>query len=483
MSEAYTNIKRGRFSLKDAETITQVKLLEQTPTLSWESSDANRATRQAALAVGEDASTSAFLLARARIAEKMIIAKNPTVKPIALRFTPPAWINAALIALAFVCGLLTDQLASEHSRINLLSLPFFGVLLWNILVYVMLFVSGLRHRPYRDFLGMRTILGILAKTLTTKQRRLAKSIRSLIEPFVMHFVARAFHLAAFAFIAGMICSVLLRGVGTAYTVGWESTWFASSPEIVYQIIALTYGVFTSFLGPMPNILDVANMRFDRLAVNAVDVSAGLWLLRMIFMLVLFVAVPRLLLALKHTLQIAKLQKNFPLDISERYYNDILRTWRSEAMSLDVLVSVNSDNQKNVESIYRFAEELGFNLSEVKTHHWDPELGEVPLTLSAQGQSQQVWALMNATTTPEHEVQGDALLQVKSKLGDKVPLLVLVDMASYIARFGDFGDRIEHRKELWRNFCQNIGLPVVFYHSGVRPDQQTCDELKLATGQA
>lgn len=70
MSEAYTNIKRGRFSLKDAETITQVKLLEQTPTLSWESSDANRATRQAALAVGEDASTSAFLLARARIAEK-----------------------------------------------------------------------------------------------------------------------------------------------------------------------------------------------------------------------------------------------------------------------------------------------------------------------------------------------------------------------------------------------------------------------------
>ena len=128
MSEAYTNIKRGRFSLKDAETITQVKLLEQTPTLSWESSDANRATRQAALAVGEDASTSAFLLARARIAEKMIIAKNPTVKPIALRFTPPAWINAALIALAFVCGLLTDQLASEHSRINLLSLPFFGVL-------------------------------------------------------------------------------------------------------------------------------------------------------------------------------------------------------------------------------------------------------------------------------------------------------------------------------------------------------------------
>lgn len=483
MSEAYKNIEQGRFSLRDVETITQAKLLEETPTLSWESSDANRATRQAALAVGEDASTAAFLVARARIVEKMIVAKNPSVKPMTLRFTPASWINWTLIGIAFLLGLLTDQLASESSRINLLSLPFFGILLWNVLVYLMLFISGLRHRESRDFLGLRAALGIMEKSLTLHNIRLAKSLTSVIQPFVMHFVARAFHLAAFAFVAGMIASVLLRGIGTAYTVGWESTWFANSPDVVYQIIALTYGVFTNFLGPMPNILDVANMRFDRLAVNAVDVSAGLWLLRMIFMLVLFVAVPRLLLALKHTLQIAKLQKNFPLDISERYYNDILRTWRSEAMSLDVLVSVNSDNQKNVESIYRFAEELGFNLSEVKTHHWDPELGEVPLTLSAQGQSQQVWALMNATTTPEHEVQGDALQQVKSKLGDKAPLLVLVDMSSYIARFGDFGDRIEHRKELWRNFCQNIGLPVVFYHSGVRPDQQTCDELKLATGQA
>ena len=482
MSEAYTNIKRGRFSLKDAETITQVKLLEQTPTLSWESSDANRATRQAALAVGEDASTSAFLLARARIAEKMIIAKNPTVKPIALRFTPPAWINAALIALAFVCGLLTDQLASEHSRINLLSLPFFGVLLWNILVYVMLFVSGLRHRPYRDFLGMRTILGILAKTLTTKQRRLAKSIGSLIEPFVMHFVARAFHLAAFAFIAGMICSVLLRGVGTAYTVGWESTWFASSPEIVYQIIALTYGVFTSFLGPMPNILDVANMRFDRLAVNSVDVSASLWILRMIFMLIIFVAIPRLLLALKHTLQINKLARDFPLDLSDRYFNDILRTWRSEEMSLDLLVSDQTDNPKNIESVYRFAEELGFNLSEVKTHHWNPESDELPLTMDAQGKSKQIWILMNATTTPEQEVQGEALRQLKAKF-DTRPLAVLIDMSSYMSRFGDFGDRTESRKELWRSFCESVGVPAVFYHSGVRPDQQTCDELRLATGQA
>ena len=151
MSEAYKTIHHGRFSLKDVETITQAKMLEETPTLSWESSDANRATRQAALAVGEDATISSFLVARARIVEKMIVAKNPSVKPIALNFTPPTWINALLIAFAFFLGLLTDQFASESSRINLLSLPFFGILLWNILVYVALFISTVRHQTFRDF--------------------------------------------------------------------------------------------------------------------------------------------------------------------------------------------------------------------------------------------------------------------------------------------------------------------------------------------
>ena len=413
----------------------------------------------------------------------MLVAKNPQVDTTTLTLTPPWWLTAGLAVIAFFAGLLTDQFSATGSRINLLSLPFFGVLLWNLLVYVMLFFSGLRHGEKRDFLGLRHLFEFLEKRITAKSIRRPKNLASLMDPLAGHFAARAFHLAALGFVLGMIASVLLRGVGTAYTVGWESTWFANSPDVVYQIIALTYGVFTNFLGPMPNILEVANMRFDRLAVNAVDISAGLWLLRMIFMLALFVAIPRLLLAVKHSLQIAKLRKDFPLDLSERYYTDILRTWRSEAMTLDVLVCANSDNPENVENVYRFAEQLGYNLSEVKTHRWDPEVGEMPLTLSVQGQSQQVWALMNATTTPEHEVQGESLLQIKSTLGDKVPLVVLVDMSAYIARFGDFADRIENRKELWKNFSETIGLPVVFYHGGIRPDQQTCDELRLATAQA
>ncbi|HIU85242.1 MAG TPA: DUF2868 domain-containing protein [Candidatus Aphodousia gallistercoris] len=481
MTGSSSSLSTGRFSLSDVEHIARARLLEQTPTLSWELSDANRATRQAAIATGESATIAAFLLARARIVEKMIAAKNPQVRTDPLRLTPPWWLTAVLAAAAFLLGLLLDQLGSTDARINLLSLPFFGVLLWNIVVYVMLFISGLRHGEKRDFLHLRAALELLEKTVIAKQIRKTQIMSAVLEPLTLHYAARAFHLAALTFVLGMIVSVLLRGVGTAYTVGWESTWFAESPEIVYQIIALVYGIFTNFLGPMPNILDVANMRFDRLAVNGYEASAGLWLMRMIVMLCFFVVIPRALLVLKHTVQIAQLKKHFPLDLDDRYYSAILRTWRTEAMNLDLLVPETQMSQPSIEGAYRLAETLGFNLSDVRTHAWNTEEATVPMTLEIKGQSQQVWLLISGTTTPEPEVQGQAIEEIKKKVG-KTPVILLVDMAAYMVRFGDFGERIENRKDLWRDFAQSVGLAVVFFHSGLQPDEKTCDELKLAAHQ-
>ena len=481
MSEPYSNVPNGKFSVTDTELVTQVKMLEQTPTLSWESSDANRATRQAALAVGEGADIATFLIARARIAKKMIEAKNPSIKASTVKLVPPAWLTWGLFAIALLAGLLTDQFASTGSRINLLSLPFFGILLWNIVVYLALFISGFREDKRRDFLGIRQSFSFLQKNILTKSLDKAKTLGQLMAPFLTEFTARAFHLAALGFVVGMIVSVLLRGIGTAYTVGWESTWLAESPEIVYQLIMVTYGFFTNFLGPMPNILEVANLRFDRLAMSGVEVSASLWLLRIIVMLCFFVVIPRLLLVFKHTIAISKLTKNYPLDLEDRYYQDILKAWRAEELNLDLMIPDTNSNQSAIETAYRLAESLGFNLAEVRNHTLDFASEEAPLTLEASGTAQQVWILMNGTTTPEHEVQGHTVELIKAKVG-KAKVLLLVDMGGYITRFGDFADRIQMRQDLWKDFAESVKVPVVFYHSGLKPDQQTQAELKKACGQ-
>ena len=481
MSEPYSNIPDGKLSVTDAELVTQVKMLEQTPTLDWESSDANRATRQASLAVGEGANIATFLVARSRIAKKMIEAKNPSIKSNAIKLVPPSWLTWALFALAFLMGLLTDQFASTGSRINLLSLPFFGILTWNIFVYLALFISGFKENNRRDFFGIRLSFSFLQKNLLTKSLDKSKALGQLMQPMLTEYSARAFHLAALGFVIGMIVSVLLRGIGTAYTVGWESTWFAESPEIVYQIIMVTYGFFTSFLGPMPNILEVANLRFDRLALSGVEVSAGLWLLRIIVMLCIFVVLPRLLLVLKHSFKIAQLKKNYPIDLGDRYFQEILKAWRAEELNLDLMIPESNSNQAAIETAYRLAESLGFNLAEVRNHTLDFSSDDAPLTLEQSGSAQQVWILMNGTTTPENEVQGHTVHLIQQKVG-KAPVVLLVDMAGYVTRFGDFADRIQTRKDLWHEFATSCNVPVVFYHSGLKPDPTTQNELKQACGQ-
>lgn len=480
MSEPYSNIPDGKFSVTDVELITQARLLEQTPSLDWESSDANRATRQASLAVGENASIASFLVARARIAKKMIEAKNPSIRSTTVKLIPPGWLTWALFGIALLLGLLTDQFASTGSRINLLSLPFFGILTWNIFVYLALFISGFKEDKRRDFFGIRVSFSFLQKNLLTKSLDKSKTLAHLMQPMLTEYSARAFHLAALGFVLGMITSVLLRGIGTAYSVGWESTWFAESPEIVYQIIMVTYGFFTSFLGPMPNILEVANLRFDRLTMSGVEVSAGLWLLRMIVMLCIFVVIPRLLLVFKHTIKIAQLKKKYPINLEDRYFQDILKAWRAEELNLDLMIPDTNNNQSAIETAYRLAESMGFNLAEVRNHTLDFAADDAPLTLDKSGSAQQIWILMNGTTTPELEVQGHTIHLIEQKVGS-APIILLVDMAGYVTRFGDFADRIQTRKDLWRDFALSCNVPVVFYHSGLKPDQVTQEELKQACG--
>lgn len=481
MSESYSNIKIGHFSVHDAELVAKAQSLEENASLDWESSDANRATRQAALAIGESATAADFLVARARIVEKMIMQKNPMLKPRALKFLAPAWLSWALFAAAFIFGLLTDQITATENRINLLAFPFFGVLIWNVLVYLCSLLSTLvRHRP-SDILGFRRLFEFIEDRFVSTDKLNSLHLRALAQPFTRHVASRAFHLAALGFVLGIIASVFLRGIGTAYVVGWESTWFAESPEVVYSIILWTYGAMTECIGPMPNILELANMRFDRMAIHGTDASASVWLLRMIVMLSIIVVIPRLLMVIYHTIQIARLKHHFPLDIEQRYFSHILRTWRAEAMTLDLLVPITNDSQATVESAYRLAEAMGFNLSEVKNHVWDLHSDDAPISLQVVSQSQQVWALMNASTTPEAEVQGAAIEAVKNRIG-KTTLVILVDMAGYMARFGDFSDRVTFRKELWKEFAEQLGVPVVFYHAGVRPDDATCTAMKDATMQ-
>lgn len=53
----------------------------------------------------------------------------------------------------------------------------------------------------------------------------------------------------------------VRGIGTAYHVGWESTWLADNPEAVHTVLNTIYG-HLPFCPPVPDVSAVAALAFD-----------------------------------------------------------------------------------------------------------------------------------------------------------------------------------------------------------------------------
>lgn len=480
MSDTPPKIQIGRFRLSDVETIQQAKLLEENPKYNWDASDANLATRQAALSVGTQASASDLLLARAAVVEKMFSKKNPSAAPRNVHLRTPKKLLWGFFIISVFSGLICDQSFSQGHQINLLSFPFFGLLIWNILIYLASLIRVFQRKRLDTF-GFKRLFEVIARRLNPTRAPLS-ILAQLTGPLATFSTARAFHLAALGFCLGLVASITLRGLGTAYIIGWESTWLAENPALVHGIITATYGLADPILGTAtPNILDIANMRFDRIAIHGSTSDSAVWLLRIMLMLFIVVILPRTLLVLGYSFKLSRLENNYPLNLNDKYFANILRFWRAEAMTLDLLIPENNDQQSTVESAYRLAQILGFNLSEVKTHRWIVNETGMPLTLEPAAHAQQIWVLLNATTTPEEEVHGQSLEVIHAYMKN-IPIILLVDLADYLIRFGDYNDRVQARQDLWKSFAKSHQLPIVFYHSGVHPDENTCEELRMLSQQ-
>ncbi len=126
----------------------------------------------------------------------------------------------ALGLVALVLGALTDYLATDGARINLLAPPLLGLLLWNLMIYVLLFAKVLHLLPSE--LPMRKTITHWFVTLSTRLPITNSIQRAYTEAWTRHalpqyklHIARALHLAAMAFACGLLLGIVIRGIGTA----------------------------------------------------------------------------------------------------------------------------------------------------------------------------------------------------------------------------------------------------------------------------
>lgn len=402
------------------------------------------AAADARLIAGKDPKEKA--LARA----KLVLSRR-SLKPSRVPTLPTGLFTGALMLCAYFLGVMTDRFSSEGAVVNLLSPALLLILFWQIALYALLLVGtiaaplGWKPKwPGRElFAALLSRLRILTVSKQTLRER--PLWLSLLTPALRSEAARAFHLAAAALGAGLLTGLAFRGIGTAYTVGWTSTWLAGHEAWLAALFSATYGLvpLELFGIPFPDAAAVAEMNLRVNAQGSPDAAA--WLLRLMGLVAIVVILPRLLLAFFAGRR-AKAARTRFVWIDEQEETTPVSTQRSVASISEgatVLTTVPAD-----ESLRRRTAALLMQ-PDVRWRTVDVWKDE-PESALASVDTETVVLLFDATATPEEEVHGHWIDAVGRRQPDAVTLLV--DLSGLEAQFGAESERLTARKALWESFA-------------------------------
>ena len=484
-------------TLQQAKLILLAKAAEQSQdaSLKWTIADTQTASLRTAHALGESATSARILSERARnvlatLSDRGVNTTVGTKAKLPMVFVP------VLILLAFVLGALTDRIASPEHLVNLLSPPFWSVILWNLGVYLVLILCmvGLFGDAQSRFsLPIRKcMMSFVEKSAFTTFKKGFKATfyadwTQVVAPLIRMHVARTLHWAAVFFALGLIVSLLVRGFGTAYWAGWESTWLSEKPETVKTFIDLTYGLIPQSLGlpPIPDLETLTQWRADRLPFLAAPVSAAPWLIRMMIMMAAVVIVPRLIFIVFNTWRMRRYAKKVVLDLDSPYYQDILSQCRQDAKlgTLGIVTSTvdradRAQRIKLVRNLWGTAAE-----SEVLSFDFNNVESSTPAAPASERKTVMLlW--LDGIETPEDDVHGVALEKAKSTYAEDLAFAVWLDMVEFNERFAATPNRTKERLYHWLDFIRQHDTKVFVLSDTADTGLSTIKELRAwAAGQS
>ncbi|MFQ7829483.1 MAG: DUF2868 domain-containing protein [Parasutterella excrementihominis] len=427
-------------------------------------SELKEVSARCAREVGEQADFKKLLLTRAEGVLELLRSKSavPFKKP---QDIPYLAIGSVLAVLAFVGGILTNEFSVTDNRINLLSPPLLGVIAWNLIIYCWIATALVFNRGKSPVGYIRRTFASAVLKLQTRgshgQEALVSFYGKWTEaelPLLRGRIAEILHFSAALFGLGLIASIGIHGWGTEYTVGWESTWLSDKPAAVLTFINLFYGMIPVnadlFNQLTPQVIE--SMKFGA----GHGQNAAPWLVQLFYIISLIVVVPRILLGLYAYAKARYIENHFPIDLDSVYYSNILRQWRGQTMLIQIIPFSYPLTDKVKDGIQKFASELHPENSRCifsEVQHENTKLPEIPA-----GEQTEVIAVFAMTSTPETEVQGRFIAELKQKaLDSKALLRVVIDTSGFLARFANTPQRIAERKKNWSNFLAPYGVSFAF----------------------
>ena len=419
----------------------------------------------------------------------MLHRRYPVLADLLDRLRWPAWLSLLLLAGAFAGGVGLSSLDNTR-RINILAFPFLGVIAWNLVVYLVLGIAGLRRvaglsgpavtPPTGRGLAAVTTrivdrpLRALARKTAEVDATLGRAVETFVgewgrffAPVIAARSRRLLHLGSAAVALGLIVGLYFRGIVFRYEAGWESTFLG--PSQVRDVLGVVFGPASRWSGvALPASTEaVAALRWDAAGGGG---DAAPWIHLIALTLSIYVVIPRLAIAAAAWLNELRLTglAGLPAPLAgyaRRVFGAPGRGLRSAVAA--VTPYAYEAPARTLAAIERMlATRLGatVRLAVQPLLHYGEEAaaGRAVAGQEARAADAQV-LLFSLGATPEVENHGLVVAAVRDAVQRVRPapeLLVVVDESPYTGRLGaepSLAPRLEERRGLWRRFLAGYGL--------------------------
>ncbi len=360
---------------------------------------------------------------------------------------------------AATIGFFTNELGPEK-RINILSFPLLGILLWSLLVYVrelFLFFKG-RDNFFHD--GMIDWLVAFMQpptkndaansdvALTPARDCFVRRWRKMNAPVVGARTKSLLHTVALILAASAIFGMYVKGLANEYSAVWESTFFQNSEQLRPFLQAILGPAATITGDSIPSAAELEAIHW-RESDEVGGENAARWIHWYAITIGLFVLLPRAIFATIWKLRAGRMARTLPFrETDPRYFDRIISI--SSGAPLDIALvpyTINPDETIKNGITKRLEDEFKrpLDLTWTDTVPFGEEEG-APAP-EAVGETIPVF---DFAATPERETHL-ALYQTLSGHGPNPVKSVVLETSGYDRKSDSFAESEERKKgrlEAW-----------------------------------
>ena len=380
--------------------------------------------------------------------------------------------------MALILGFASHGAGLSRS-FDLLAGPFLLLIVWNAIVYAMLLCRIFRKSPtssqpsvIKMFLEKR-INGLFGDVSQNKARAaFAQAVQSWLRSWTTPALVSWFHAGSACFTIGLLAAIYFRGVNTGYVAAWESTWF--DPQGVASVLHPLLGPASWISGiPLPDSID-GWRQLQRVAGHE-GVNARLWIHLYAITMVLWVVVPRCMLAMAAYFRAMQLRAALPAwNANDTYLRRILSLARQGG---DIGIAILPFDLKQPDIIntgtYRDA------IERLVRETWGQGGRARWMKSVSYGDEETVWEdvwfdalncdgaliLFDLGSTPEEEVHGVLLEEVLQRYASERGGILSALEAAHFSHV-----RFDSQCQLWREFAAQRKCSVLPLEKGCIRDQ-------------